>query len=193
AAPQLLEIFPDSFFVHVLRDGRDVLASHRDVEKRLAASGQDSYHHANFNRRRICGRWNRAVSIHRELRADRELDGRVIEVRFEDLLIEPAKVLEQLFASLSLELEAATLNPEKLPARHGGIAPDGYWTTEEQLRQPFDPDKIQRWQHSLPLTDRVLANLFMAGPLQRLGYPVSPFYVHAHRTLAVLRKRQPSN
>ncbi len=189
AAPQLLKIFPDSFFVHVIRDGRGVLASHRQVRKRLVAAGDETYNRATFRTRHVCGRWNRAIETHLELRADRDVAGRVVEVRFEDLLLEPERILSRLFQHLSLELEDTALAPEKITAQQAGIPVDGYWTTEEMVRQRFNPRKIDRWRQSLPRVTQVLGNLLMADNLRRLSYPVGDSYLPANRALCWLHRR----
>lgn len=187
AAPQLLEIFPDSRFVHVVRDGRAVLASLRDVRKRFEAAGEAGYNRATFRSRHICARWNRAVDVHFELMADAELAGRVAGVKYEDLVREPERVLTGLFGFLDLDLEEKALAPESITAEEAGMPIDGFWYTDEMYNRGFDPGGIGRWKQSLPAPVRVLGSLLMAAGLRRLSYPVGGAYVHANRALRLWR------
>lgn len=181
AAATLLEIFPDGRFIHVLRDGRDVLASHREVRRRFEAAGELSYHRASFATHRICSRWNRAAEAHFQLASRAGSTGRYFLLRYEDLLRDPERVLAELFEWLGLDLEARALAPEAITADEIGIPIDGFWYTEEMYRQGFDPRRIGRWQSALPWIPRTLGNLLMAGNLRRLSYPVGEGAVLANR------------
>ncbi len=181
AAAQLLEIFPDSRFVHIIRDGRDVLASHREVRQRFERSANAPYRRANLRPHRVCARWNRAAEIHLELMNHPELAERYLSIRYEDLVRDPARTLGEMFGFLELEVEARPLAPEEITAEEMGIPIDGVWLTEEMYQQAFDPRRIGRWKSSLPLVSRVLGGLLMADSLQRLSYPVGEAYVRASR------------
>ncbi len=184
AADPLLELFPDGRFVHVVRDGRDVLASHRGVRRRFERHGDAFWNRASFRRRRVCGRWNRAVEIHFALLGR----GRYHWLRYEDLVRDPEPTLAGLFEFLELDLETAALAPEAIDAERLGMPIDGLWTTAETARRSFDPSRIGRWRHSLPLADRLLGSLLMAMNLGRLGYPVGAASVRASRALAGIRR-----
>ncbi len=186
AAAQLLEIFPDSRFIHVIRDGRDVLASHRDVKQRFENSGRASWNRAGFRTHRICARWNRAAAIHFELTDQPRLAGRYLAIRYENLVRNPSTTLEAVFDFLELEVEALALAPETITAGDTGIPVDGLWTTGD--RQGFDPGRIGRWQRSLPASDRALGGLLMAATLRRLSYPVGEAQVRASRLFWSLRQ-----
>ncbi len=188
AAGQLLEIFPDSRFVHVIRDGRDVLASHRDVRQRFENDGKARYERASFRPHRVCARWNGAAETHFELAGQARLAGRYFSIRYEDLLLDPAGMLAGLFDFLGLDVEARSLTPEKITASEMGIPIDGFWYTEEMYQQGFDPRGIGRWKRSLPPASRVLGRLLMAENLKRLSYPVGEAWVRANRILWAVRR-----
>lgn len=193
AASQLLELFPDSRFIHVLRDGRDVLASHRDVARRYESRGRASWNRRSFRLHRVCARWNRAAEVHFELADQARLAGRYLAVKYEDLVRDTAPVLTTIFDFLELEVEAATLTPEAL-TEEAGIPVDGIWTTGERRVRGFDPSRIGRWRRSLPVTGRVLGSMLMAPNLRRLSYPVSETSVRVGRVVWGIKRtirRQP--
>ena len=67
----LTSLFPDAKFLHVVRDGRDVLASHRDVRRRMDARDDLArYARTNFTLRHVSSRWNAAVAAHRQAAGD---------------------------------------------------------------------------------------------------------------------------
>ena len=171
AARELLRIFPDGLFVHVIRDGRDVLASHRDVRLRYERAGSESYNRPSFRPWRVCARWNRAIDLHYELEADPSFDGRYLALRYEKLVRDPEAQVARLFEFLQLEMEPRTLEPETVTSEEIGVPIDGIWTTQEMSGMGFDPGGIDRWARDLPLPSRLLGRRLLARNLRRLGYP----------------------
>ncbi len=182
-AATLLRLFPDSRFVHALRDGRDVVASLADVRGRLQAQGIDGYNRRSFRLRAACGEWNHAARTHFAIEADPELAPRYRALRYEELVRAPRPVLTRLLDFLDLGLEEACLSPERLDAGRTGLTVDGVWYTREMDRQGFSAARIGRGRRDLPPGRRLLANLLMAENLDRLSYPVAPGWALAHRAL----------
>ena len=187
AAARLLEIFPDGRFVHVIRDGRDVLASHRDVRRRIESSGRESWNRASFRTHRVCARWHRAAVAHFELSADPRLAERYLAIRYEELVREPAASLASLFGFLELEAETGGPGPGSFADEAAAIPIDGIWTTEGMSCRELDPRRIGRWRRALPPIRRVLGGLLMGESLERLSYPVAAVYARASRAFWRLR------
>jgi len=181
AATTLLEIFPDARFLHVLRDGRDVLCSHRDVRARFQAAGEVVP--AGLGLRRVCGRWNAAIDAHRRLVDEPSVSGRYLSLRYEELVRHPERVIGELLESLELEFEEQVLEPESVPEAESGSVIDGLWFTEEMARRGIDDSGVERWRMDLPPISSLLANLSMASNLRRLGYPVAAAYLPLARLL----------
>lgn len=112
--PLLAELFPEAVFVHLLRDGRDVALSLRDVEFGTSRPG------------RAAARWARAVRRGRA--GGSRLDpSRYCEVSYEELVTAPVTVLRRICDVLALpyddsmleyhrraeEILAGTLLPER--------------------------------------------------------------------------------
>jgi hypothetical protein len=85
--PFIGELFPDALYVHLVRDGHDVVASYRDRWGYAAAA------------RVARGEWKRYVTAARAL-ASGPAASRYHELRYEDLVSDPEAALRPLFAFL---------------------------------------------------------------------------------------------
>jgi hypothetical protein len=94
--PYIGELFPDALYLHLVRDGHDVVASYRDRWGYKAAA------------RVARGEWKRYVTAARALRTGPAAD-RYLEVRYEDLVADPEGVLRPLFAFLGEAWDPAVL------------------------------------------------------------------------------------
>lgn len=104
--PFVDELFPDAQYVHLVRDGHDVVASHR--ERWGYRSGV----------RAARGAWRRYVEAARAFGA-RQPAGRYHEVRYEALVAEPEARLRELFDFLGEAWDPAVLEYDK--ADHDGV------------------------------------------------------------------------
>jgi hypothetical protein len=112
-ADVLLEIFPDARFIHVYRDGRDVVSSILENDFWPIGSKETLPHMlARFPKLRdyvdkvtlelAAGFWADLIEIARDVAADAPLD-RYRDVRFEDLVARPKDVVAELCAFLGIE------------------------------------------------------------------------------------------
>lgn len=87
--PLIAEVYPDARFVHIVRDGRDVARS-------IVAQpwGPD-------NVKEAAEEWRSSVAAGRE--AAPALGDRLLEVRYEDVLADPASAIPRLYAHDGLE------------------------------------------------------------------------------------------
>jgi len=95
------ELFPTCQIVHVIRDGRDVVASHR------ARWGYGSAVKA-------VEKWPRYIRAARRV-GDRLPDDRYIEIRYEDLVVDTESSLRQLLQFLGEPWDAAVLDYDSAP------------------------------------------------------------------------------
>ncbi len=123
-------------FVHVVRDGRDTLAA-RPAEINTGAAMATGQ------------RWNKKV---RSVRVQAHLINHLLEVRYEDLIAEPEKVLRRVCEFIELDFEPGMIDP---PGRDGietRLGPVGGW--QERL----EPEQLEAFEE-------------VAGPmLDELGY-----------------------
>jgi hypothetical protein len=168
---QIERILPDAHFVHVVRDGRDAIAS---LRRQWFSPGDDV--------RLLARYWSDNVTQAR----DRGRRSRhYLEVRFESLIAEPEAALREICAFLELDFEAPMLRWfERAPSRlaehleRRNLAGSIVVTHEQRLRQqaattrPADRDRIGAWRRQLT-RDELLAFEEVAGEtLRAFGYDV---------------------
>jgi hypothetical protein len=138
---RLLDVWPDARFIHLVRDGRDVCASWL----RLGWEG-NAYHGARSWRSRL-REWEDVVP---------RLDGRFVEIRFEDLLARPRPVLHRICEFLGLSFEPAMLEYHR-----------------DTTYAPLDPGQSGKWRRQLAARDIRVFESVAGEHLERHGYPRS--------------------
>src|SRR6266487_1960552 len=148
----ILELFPSSLFLHVIRDGRDVVAS---LVRKRTAKGVPWTDFAGAHRV-----WSVAVDVGTRFGATVPL-GQYIEMRYEKLVADDAAEARRVFDELGIPWDAGVeafcraqsecRTPFKDPTRDLALGPTGsdwrtIFTAEEQLR-------------SLELLGRILVSL----------------------------------
>jgi len=191
----LAALFPDAAFLHVVRDGRDVLTSHLEVARRMASRADLApYARRNLSPRYVAARWNEAVAAHRAALRQEELRERYLMIRYEDLVTEPGTEIERMGRFLGLEIDRRALHPERVPSSELSLPIDGIWTTEDADQRGFAPERNGRWRHQLSTRQRLRAHLTMGDGLAALGYAVDPLSARIssllHRLQGPLRRRR---
>lgn len=193
AADQLLRLFPDAFYVNVVRDGRDVVLSHQKVLKRFkeqqGKKGRRWWHE--YSVRDVSRKWNADLQKYLDMKADEEIADRVINVRYEDLVAGPRIVLTTLMSELGLELEEQLLKPEEIEKESLGysVNVDGVWYTDGMFSQNLNSLSVSGWKADLPVGQRLLATLMQCRNLKKMGYEVSPSILRLRHLFDRLRGR----
>jgi hypothetical protein len=148
----LRRLFPDSRYVHLIRDGRDAALSFLDMPKGVAF---ETWAHprtvADF-----AAVWRTEVAAARRLRGDRYL-----EVRYEDLVADARRVLKRICSFAGLPYEAAMAEH----ARSGSEQKPH----QQSLKRPLTPS-LRDWRTEMRPED-VAAFEGVAGDLlEELGY-----------------------
>jgi hypothetical protein len=153
------ELFPDALYVHLLRDGHDVVASFRDRWGYLSAT------------RAARGEWARYVGAARAL--EKRLPAtRFLELRYEDLVRQPEAEGRRLFDFLGEAWYPAVLDLD--PTAHR--ATDRYqWFTAQRREAGGDTATIYRSRvgtggDSLDPFLRTMLRRLNGALLQELGY-----------------------
>ncbi|MEP7129236.1 MAG: sulfotransferase [Chitinophagales bacterium] len=104
---EILEAFPDSYFINMVRDPRDVLLSQKRKWKRRFLGGSHATWYetirawTNYHPLTISKLWNSAIRAR-----DNVKDRRVMSVQFESLLKNPDKAIENICFFLQLPFSA---------------------------------------------------------------------------------------
>ena len=194
AADQLLRLFPDAFYVNVVRDGRDVVLSHQKVLKRFkeqqGIKGRRWWRE--YSVRDVSRKWNADIQQYLALKTNPHVADRVLNVRYEDLVARPREVLQGLMSELGLELEEQLLKPEAIEKETLGysVNVDGVWYTDGMFGQNLNSLSVSGWKVHLPFPQMFFATLLQSENLQKMGYDVSPVVRRCRGILDWLRGRK---
>ncbi len=149
----LLEVFPDARFIHLVRDGCDVVYSHlsggfmrdrREAAERWVA---------------MAGRARKFVAAH---------PNSAIEVRYESLVSDPDGEIGRLTEFLGVEPEPAMLASERSASDLGDV-PEWYW--HEEVARPIHAGNIGKGRRFFSPEERVELQAIIGGELAAYGYP----------------------
>jgi hypothetical protein len=151
----LYQYFPNSKFIHIIRDGRDVAISNRQQ-----VWGQSSLS-------LIIEDWKQVVSCTRKVGA--VLGDKYLELRFEDLITTPKDTLTRVLDFLNLPFENSVLRKEGGAVDH--LLPERSQSFHTNLSKPPDTSFVYKWQKELEDTDQVICNIHAGDLLNDLNYP----------------------
>ncbi len=165
---------PESRFIHLIRDGRDVALSQtaRAINEQPPPAEQ-------------AARWVKRIGKSRDQAATLK-GARYVEARYEDLVRDPEPALRRICEHVELEFDPAMLTyyegaAERLSEMAGELRADGSHATQEAgyridnhapTTKPPDPTKLDKWKTEMSAED-VAAYESIAGELlSELGYEV---------------------
>lgn len=169
----LLALFPQARFIAMVRDGRDVVASHLQIRARLKASDPGIARRwlREFDVREVGRVWKTNIDQIDRAVADAAIGDRVLVVRFERLVSDPESEIRRVCDFAGLAFDHAMLMPEQLDASQTGHAAniDGIWYDTRQFAQRISQASIGKWA-GMSAWNRWQARLSMEPYLVRLGY-----------------------
>ena len=152
----LLRLFPDAQFVNIVRDGRDCVASLKEM----------SWHRKDIYA--TVAAWARAVDDAR--RAARRLGPHQWhEVRYEDLVADPHGRLAALCAYLGEMYDPAMAQPSAVAE----VAVPPFKTWHALTRAPVTTRRVQSWQTRLDSDEIALCEAALGSRLVAAGYELS--------------------
>uniref|UniRef100_H2ZQW5 Protein-tyrosine sulfotransferase n=1 Tax=Ciona savignyi TaxID=51511 RepID=H2ZQW5_CIOSA len=158
----LKELFPNSKFVLMLRDGR--ATAHSIISRKVTISGFDinSY-------RDVLTKWNRAIET--MYVQCTEVGTYVLTVHYEQLVLHPAAETRRILKFLSVPWDDSVLNHEK---HISNISLSNVEKSTDQVQRPLYLDALSSWFGKVP--DDVMRDMNNIAPmLGRLGYdPYNP-------------------
>jgi hypothetical protein len=154
--PALMRLFPDAQLVHLIRDGRDCVAS----LKTMPWFKQEIY--------AAISTWREAIGNCR--RAARTLPGDAyFELRYEQLVGDPAEHLAALCEFLGEEYDPAMIEPQKV----ANIAIPKRKSWHDDTREAVTSARARSWQQRLEPWEISLCEAVMGRQLRSLGYELS--------------------
>jgi hypothetical protein len=178
--PHLLRIkkdFPDARIIHIIRDGRDVALS---LDKRGWSRPLP------WDRRRglmAAGLyWEWIVRKGRKLGSMLQSD--YLEVRYEDLVNQPAQTLELLAVFLAHDLDYERVRQVSI----GSVKNPSTSFQEDLQRGQFKP--VGRWKERFPRDQLAVFESLVGDYLEELGYALSGISANAKQSLTAKSTRQ---
>lgn len=157
----LHRIFPDAAFIHVVRDGRDVVASLQQMDWKTPDGVPIDY----TRDTRLAARyWVNAVMTGREFARQTAGASRYHEVRYEALVERPEPCLRALFEFLGEPWEPGAL------AFHQRTRELSDESSADQVTQPLTRSSVGRWRNDLTPSDLDAIRHEAGGLLRDLGY-----------------------
>ena len=144
-------LFPGGHYVYILRDPRDVVASHRE---------------RGFKRttKQICQAWNNYLDAF--LAFQTHHSEVAVFIRYEDLVTTPQETIEGIFQKLPVELEDSVFAFYRSKATvHRAGHPNA-----EALRQNFFTTSIARWRQELDNKDTEEVEMLCSSRMARWKY-----------------------
>lgn len=151
------KMFPAAQFVHIVRDGRDAVASMATVPP-----WDDDVFEARVRT------WMEAAENAERARAKLPADT-FYELHYERLVAEPEKELRALCAYLGEEFHEAMLQPERLA---GDVVPD-YQVWHERTRQEISSRSVGAFRDQLEPWQLAVCETVMGEALQHYGYELT--------------------
>lgn len=145
-------VFPNAQYIHILRDGRDVVASY------LAAGLYKSVDDA-------ATRWVKSVE-RAQMFERRWGHGRYLEIRYEKLVINPSTVLTEICHFLGIVYNPAMLNYWQYAEKLGDVS----LSHHANVRRPVSTQSVGQWTKRLTVSDQNRAQEILGSKLLALGY-----------------------
>ena len=151
---RLARLFPEARFVHIIRDGRDVVLSYQSVTWGPATATEAAV------------RWRE--NVRRGRRDGRRLGpDRYREIRYEELVADPEPLLRSLCEFLEFEWDGAMLHHQA--AADAVIAATRFPAAHQRLLLP--PTRgLRDWRRDMPERDVAAFEAIAGDLLHELGY-----------------------
>lgn len=147
----LLKHFPNSYFIHIVRDGRDCYCSAKSVLKMPHKESISDF--AKY--------WKRSVNIPAVI----NMNESILTVSYEDLTKDTHKTLSRIMNFLNLEVEDVQFNHINI-----GNDPRSQATHFLQLNNPINTNSINRWERELEPGDILEFEKIASDQLKYYGY-----------------------
>jgi hypothetical protein len=163
---ELNELFPGGKFLHVVRDGRDVVCSYKEV---MAAESQSRFRpQLGTGIAEVAMEWssnlNRVMQFMSGIHATRTMT-----VRYEDLVTDPAKELTRICHWLGIEFEAGMLAFHH-ENRKKGLEPEETLDWKRRTLEPIGSGTVGRYKDLLTIAEQEEFRSHAADALRGFGY-----------------------
>lgn len=145
-------VFPRAQYIHLLRDGRDVVASY--MKSGLILNLDDA-----------CVRWLQSVAAARKLEKRVGMD-RILTVKYEDLVQDAGNLVPIICQFLNIEFSPTMLENSKV---HLG---DDFLSHLQNVKHPMNTQSIGKWKKDLTAEQQIRMLKLIKRRLLQVGYNV---------------------
>ena len=149
---KIYSVFPDSLFIHIIRDGRDVVSSYMQ-------SGRYNTMQA------AADRWLR--SVQKAIKFGRHYPQQYIEIRYEKLVRSPQKYIQFVCDFLSLEFMDVMLKHNEMNLDLGDVEVRSH---HANVSNPINTHSIGKWRQHFNAKEIAQLNESIGPLLDKLGY-----------------------
>jgi hypothetical protein len=161
---KIAHLFPSAMFVHIVRDGRDVACSYRDLSQ---VSGKYAPN-LSTNICSIACQWASNVKLVQKNFAIVGTE-RVLTIRYEDLVRCPEKTLRAICNFLGEDYDSRMLHfAEK--NRKNQLEPEVFMGWKALTKEPVTTARVGRWKRNLSEKEQIVFQLLSADVLASYGY-----------------------
>lgn len=174
--PELIKLFPEAHFIHVIRDPRAVVASLVEVGRKARERGKKPNKHATTVTAAI-----HHVKDHLRagLSASASAPDKVLTLLYEDVVTRSEIETKKICQFLKIDWSEEMMHPGRKKhlgekAQTAGIA-EGIWYNANTYNRDPDRSEIDKWKTQLTALQKVLVTKAFADikPLRQLGYDLS--------------------
>jgi len=161
----LSNIYPDAKFIHIIRDGRDVARSYRNLQKlekgkyfpELPCSIIDCAY-----------AWKNNINTIKKslLRLPKQ---KFLEIKFEDLVLCSEETLKKICVFLEIEYDEMMLNFH-INNKNKNLEPEDLMKWKKDTLNPVDKSKIGQWKYDFFSEDKILFESIACHELNQYGY-----------------------
>lgn len=159
--PQLLKLFPNAKFIHLVRDYRGNIVTIQRAANTIKESGNTYF---------AIGRWklyNKFI-----LKYKKKFPDRFCTIRFEDLITNPEKEMTSLCSFLSIDFKKEILNFQSKINDY--YSDENFNRLHGSLKKPFDRSKIGEWKKILPKEKSIRSEILVGNFAKKFEY--LPYY-----------------
>jgi protein-tyrosine sulfotransferase len=136
------EHFPNARFIHVIRNGKDVICSLRTHRKRKVVDNKIVPLHTNMPINACIDRWQRSVSDGIQFRGNNNY----IEIKYEDLVLNTEQTLLRICKFIEIDFNDAMLEYYKI---NGSTRDPLKFPQNIEATKPIYLNSINRWERDL--------------------------------------------
>lgn len=163
---KILQVFPKTRIIHVVRDGRDVYLSYKKVHKKSRVK---------FGPKRLLPAalyWIDGLRRIENLKHEKKQD-HLYELRYEDLLTLPDKELAKLCDYIEIDYSPKMYQEHyNLERNQKLISPEFMKSFHSKAKQGLDPNNVEKFYREMSKRERFFFELIAAPFLKKYHYPI---------------------